>query len=112
MGLLYLFELPTILVGFYFMLRKYLRTAIFLSVWTIFGIVGSALTSDDIPNLQRVLLILPPLTIFSAFGVLAIYSFVQSKKNKTRAICFFSQCLLFFQRFILSGAVLFSGKSI
>lgn len=111
MGLLYLFELPTILVGFYFMLRRYLKTAIFLSVWIIFGIVGSALTSDDIPNLQRVLLILPPLTIFSAYGVLAIYNFVQSKKNKIRVILlFFAMLIIFFNVSYYLVQYYFQGK--
>jgi len=89
MGLLHLFELPILLVGFYFIFRNYLRTAIFLSLWITFGIIGSALTWEDIPNLQRILIILPALVIISGYGALILYKFILEKKGSIKLTALF-----------------------
>lgn len=82
MGLLHIVELPFLLFGLFFMFKKNLKTAAFLGIWIAFGLLGSALTSDDVPNLQRTLLILPALSIFIAYGALGVYEFIKLKNKK------------------------------
>lgn len=79
-GLLYLFELPFLLLGVWFLLRNGKREGIFLITWITLAPVGSALTFDDVPNLQRTLLIFPALSIVIAKGIHE--SFLLIKKSK------------------------------
>jgi len=80
MGLLHIFELPLLLAGIFFMFKKYIKIGVFLVSWIILGIFGASLTSDDIPNLQRIVIILPALILFSSYGALSIYEFILNKK--------------------------------
>ncbi|MDO8658788.1 MAG: glycosyltransferase family 39 protein, partial [Candidatus Levybacteria bacterium] len=51
MGLLYVHELPLILSGLFIMLKKQRRVGLFLLGWLLISPIGSALASDDVPNL-------------------------------------------------------------
>lgn len=79
-GLLYLFELPLLFLGAWFLIRKSKKQAFFIIGWVLIAPVGSALTFDDIPNLQRTLIIFPALSIILAYGVLSIINEVKLKK--------------------------------
>jgi len=71
MGLMYLVELPFILIGFYQLLKKSSRKKIFLIplIWLVLGPVVAGLTQDDVPNVQRSLLMLPALLIITSYGL-------------------------------------------
>ncbi len=71
-GLLYLFELPLLLLGLWSMLRDQKRLGYFFAGWVLLAPVGSALTFDDIPNLQRTLIIFPALSIIAAYGLVTL----------------------------------------
>lgn len=81
-GLLYLIELPFMFLGIWFLWKGNRRVAVFLSGWIIFAPLGSALTFDDIPNLQRTLIVFPTLSIISALGFLESVSLIKNKKLK------------------------------
>lgn len=69
MGILYLYELPLIIYALFSLLKRSARIGLFLLSWIIISPIGSALTSDDIPNLQRTLLSVPAYTILSGYGL-------------------------------------------
>jgi 4-amino-4-deoxy-L-arabinose transferase-like glycosyltransferase len=73
MGLLYLFELPLLLFGIWKLFINHKKQAVFLSGWILLAPFGSALTYDDIPNLQRTLIIFPALSIVVAYGFLQVW---------------------------------------
>ncbi len=79
-GLLYLFELPLLLIGINTLWQKKRNTAIFIFGWIAIAPLGSALTFDDVPNLQRTLLVFPALSILAASGADAIIGFKLSQK--------------------------------
>lgn len=78
-GLLYLLELPLILVGVFRLIQENKKLFTFLAGWIVIVPIGSALTFDDVPNLQRTLLVFPALSIIEAFGLLQLIEFI--KKN-------------------------------
>ncbi len=79
-GLLSLFELPLILMGIWFILKsKGLSGPLILS-WLVLAPVGSALTFDDIPNLQRALIVFPMLSLVIALGANQLIIWVTEKK--------------------------------
>jgi len=79
-GLLYIFEIPFLIFGMYQLLKSDKKTATFLSLWIILAPLGSALTYDDVPNLQRTLILFPALSIVSAYGIFSIFALLKKKK--------------------------------
>lgn len=78
-GILYVYELPLLLLGIVAFLKKKSRVGLFLISWVILVPVGSALTFDDVPNLQRTLLVFPVVSIISSFGLLFLISLIQNR---------------------------------
>ncbi|MDO8621153.1 MAG: glycosyltransferase family 39 protein [Candidatus Levybacteria bacterium] len=79
-GLLYLFELPFLILGVWYLLSIDKKNLFFLIGWILLAPIGSSLTFDDVPNLQRTLIIFPALSIVSALGLLYILSKVNKDK--------------------------------
>jgi len=73
MGLLYFYELPLLIFGIWKLFAYDKKQALFLSGWILFAPFGSAFTYDDIPNLQRTLIIFPALSIINAYGLLQLW---------------------------------------
>ena len=97
MGLLYVFEFPLIILGVWEIFKKNKRIGVFIVGWILLVPVGSALTFDDIPNLQRTLIIFPAFSILSAVGFLGLVDYL--KRNiKTKYVLKFI--------YILTGAII------
>lgn len=79
-GLLYIYELPLLLFGLIELSKINRRLALFITGWIILAPLGSALTFDDIPNLQRTLIIFPAISFISALGVVNIYGLLRGLK--------------------------------
>lgn len=80
MGLLYLLDFPLIIFGLIKLINKEKKGALLLIGWVLLAPVGSALTFDDIPNLQRTLIIFPALSIITAFGLLEFWKTIKHIK--------------------------------
>lgn len=81
MGLLYFFELPLLIFGLWKLLGFDKKRALFLGGWILLAPLGSALTYDDIPNLQRTLIVFPALAIVIAYGFLELWSLTYKLKT-------------------------------
>lgn len=77
MGILYIFELPLLFLGSWFLLKTNKRVGALLIGWILLVPVGSGLTFDDIPNLQRTLIIFPALSIISGSGFYASLKYLR-----------------------------------
>ncbi len=78
-SLLYLVELPLLLLGMWSLYKNHKKIALLIFGWVLLVPVGSALTFDDVPNLQRTLMMQPALAIIIAY---ALYTLTQFKKYK------------------------------
>ncbi len=78
-GLLYILELPILLFGIFKLAKEDRRLFVFLFGWIAITPLGSALTFDDVPNIQRTLIIFPALSMVEAFGLFQLIEFL--KKN-------------------------------
>lgn len=91
-GLLYLLELPLILLGIYYLIsNKNIYYKIPL-VWLLIAPIVPAITMDDVPNINRAIVMFPMLEIIAGFGFL---SFIKSIKYKNRATILITLLLLF-----------------
>lgn len=79
MGLLYLFEIPLLIFALFVLFAQEKRQGILLVSWILIAPVGSALTFDDIPNLQRTLISAPIFSILSAYGLVIFYIYLKKK---------------------------------
>lgn len=95
-GLLYLFELPLLIYGIWSLLQKRKKEGILLMGWVILAPVGSALTFDDIPNLQRTLIMLPALSIISASGFYELILILKRKKRFLKVGIIFISVIVFY----------------
>lgn len=96
MGLLYPFELPLLLVGLITLFVRYRRIGYFLFGWIVLAPIGSAMTFDDVPNLQRTLIVFPALSILTAVGFLQIWGYIKSLRGS------------FVMKILLIGIIIFS----
>lgn len=78
-GLLYFFDLPLLLLGGWYLLRREGRERFILAAWLLLAFIGSALAFDDIPNLQRTLIALP---IFSTMISLGLWQLICRRKRQ------------------------------
>lgn len=86
MGLLYLFELPFLLVGIYTLIFSSFakRTKLMIFAWFLLAPVPAMITSG-VPHAVRTLNFLPMFQIFSGLGILVAFFYFESLK-KTKAI--------------------------
>lgn len=75
MGVLYFFELPFILLGLLHFLKKKEKMQMFILYWLLIAPIAASLTVEDIPNFQRVILMLPAIEIVIATGILQVVIF-------------------------------------
>lgn len=80
MGLLYIYQLPLLILAFIYLQSYNKKINLFLFGWIGLSLLGSALTFDDIPNLQRTLIAAPPFAILSGYGAFIIVD--KTRKNK------------------------------
>lgn len=71
-GILYISYLPLFFAGLYWLFKQKKFYFIFLTGWVGIGFIGSALTFDDVPNLQRTLIVFPAILIIIAAGIQSI----------------------------------------
>ncbi len=108
-SLLFLWELPLLVLGIWFIARYNMRLAILIIGWILIVPIGSALTFDDIPNIQRTLIMAPALCILIAFGYVACLAHLTNKKTRIAFValsillCAYSVASFFLQYFVHAG---------
>ena len=91
MGLLYLADLPLLLMGIGWLIHRRNKEKTLLIGWFILSFAGSALTFDDIPNLQRTLMVVPVLSIVIAWGAITAIAYAKGM-NQKRLLAFLVVC--------------------
>ncbi|MEK7450502.1 MAG: hypothetical protein AAB662_01020 [Patescibacteria group bacterium] len=81
MGLMYIVELPFLLFGVYALLKTKNRISKLPILWLIIAPVVGAITMDDIPNINRAIVMVPALEIITAVGFLNAINFFHKKKS-------------------------------
>lgn len=77
MGLLYIFELPFLLIGIYFFLKKdYGKTKLLVLCWFLITPIPASITSG-VPHAVRTLNFLPTFQIFTALGIFYSFSIIR-----------------------------------
>lgn len=84
MGMLYIWELPFIISGIYYLLQNRNKSAYVIFWWFLISPVASSITKGT-PHAVRSLLYLPTYQIFSAFGLVTIVYYLNKNYKKRTA---------------------------
>lgn len=99
-GVLYLIELPFLLIGLFSFLKERKKEQLFILFWLVAGPIAASLTIEDVPNFQRALITLPAFVILISYGIFQSLNFVKNKRYIILAliiiISFYLYSLLFF----------------
>ncbi len=82
MGLIYIVELPFIIIGIFYLLsskNKYHKLPL---IWLFLSPLAAAMTRDDIPNIQRAIVMFPVIELIAAYGLVAISDKFKSYQNR------------------------------
>lgn len=80
-GNLYSIELLFLLTGLYMIATRRKQYHLLLAFWILLSPLGSSLTYDDVPNMQRTLLIQPALSIVLAMGIYYFFEKIRTVKS-------------------------------
>lgn len=80
MGLMYILELPFLLFGAYVLLGSRSRLQKLPLVWLVIAPAVAAVTMDDIPNINRAIVMVPVLEIIVAVGIFNAVNYFQKRK--------------------------------
>jgi 4-amino-4-deoxy-L-arabinose transferase-like glycosyltransferase len=102
-GLFYIWEAPFLLIGIYAILRRKKRNEILLLLWWLVLLLPSVITSDEIPNVHRNLVILISMTAIIATGIYEMFNYKVLKNLKILPIIFIAILTLGIYEFLYFG---------
>lgn len=85
-GLFYFWQIPFFIAGGYVLLRRKEKLLLFLFGWIGLLLIPTALTFDEIPNIYRSLIILPPALVILAIGIYEIFSYKLINRNLSKLL--------------------------
>jgi len=86
MGLIYLVELPFILIGIFYLITSKDRYHKLPLLWLLLAPLVAAFTIDDTPNLQRAIVMFPMIELFVAYGFIMLLNKFSGIKSKILVI--------------------------
>lgn len=92
MGMLYLFQLPLVLIGLYLMIKEHTKVHLFIILWFLIAPVP-AIFSEAAPHAVRSLNMVIPLSIISAYTIVYLFS---KKEIILKLFLFFTILISFF----------------
>lgn len=98
-GLLYLWELPFVLAGIYFLIKNKPKFYQIIFLWWLLAPVPAAPTTQ-LPHAIRTLNMVIPMHIFTAYGFYSLLKYLRNKKPFIKNSLLFILCSLLFVNFI------------
>jgi len=96
MGLIYLAEAPPIIVGIILLAISQRKIDKIPIIWVLTAPLVASITMDDVPNLQRAIIMLPAIEIIASYG---LYSFINARKRISKLIMSSFLVILFILNF-------------
>lgn len=108
MGLVYLIEFPFILYGLYFLLKSGNKMHKLPILWLVIAPVVAAITMDDIPNINRSIIMIPAIELIAAVGFYRLVGVFNKKKVlfiTISGILFFGNIFYFGNQYFVNAKV-------
>lgn len=109
-GLLYIFQLPLIAISFIYLYFRGKKLFFFLFGWVALSFLGSSLTYDDIPNMQRTLIAVPAISIITGYGAYIVWDKIREKRTYVPLVILasgilFLSILYFLVQYFIQGRI-------
>ncbi len=108
MGLLYLVELPCIVVGLLFLFAQRDAFSKVPLMWVCIAPLAASMTTDDIPNVQRVMVMFPMCELIAGYGIIRIISSSAAHRKNIIIACltmaFVFNGIYFFHQYLVHGS--------
>ena len=72
-GLVFFWQLPFVLLGFYLAFRKKIPEVMLMILWWLVLLIPVSLTFDEVPNVYRSAIIIFPISLLSSFGLVSFF---------------------------------------
>jgi len=108
MGLMYIIELPFLILGVYWLIKSNNRMHKVPLIWLLVAPIVPAITMDDIPNVNRSIIMLPALEVIVAVGLVSAITFFHKKKllfMKLIALFFLGNVFYFSHQYFVNATV-------
>ena len=107
MGLIYLVESPFILFGLYWLIKSNNKIHKIPLIWLLVAPIVPAITMDDIPNVNRSILMVPALEIIAAVGFINAIKSVNKKSLFVglSALLFLGNIIYFGHQYFLNAKI-------
>lgn len=86
MGLVYIVELPFILMGIYVLIKSKDKNSKIPLIWLVIAPIVAAVTVDDTPNVRRSLLMVPAIEIIASVGIISFFNYFRNRNFKVNTI--------------------------
>lgn len=107
LGVLYLFELPWLILGIIGLVNSQIRNKATIISWLLIGLIPASITNNE-QSAGRSLIILPVILIIISFGVLNFFRYLNLIKNKLLKISAISVYALFVLVVLIQAVLVFS----
>lgn len=107
LGVLYLFELPWLILGVYEIIKKKIENKTVIILWMLIGILPASLTNNE-QSPVRSLVILPVLILVISYGVACFFKLINGLKNNYFRTALFGGYLLFIGVMLIHAFLIFS----
>lgn len=107
LGVLYIFELPFLLLGIIELIRNRVPNRLVILLWVLLGIIPASLTNNE-QNTGRTLLIVPALLAINALGFSRFLFFVDSFKKSYYKLFFYTGYLFICIVFLIQAFLIFT----
>ena len=95
LGILYIFELPFLIIGIVEIFKKKLNYGYFLLAWIVIGFFPASITNNEY-NAGRALVAIPALLLIVGTGAVSFVSWLKNLKQPWKYSIFTAYCLLIF----------------
>lgn len=106
-GVLYLYELPWLILGIVEMVKKKIENKGLIVTWILLGIIPASLTNNE-QNSGRSLIILPMLILIISFGAIRFFQTMDRLKNRYLRMGLMSGYIFFIGIILIQSFLVFS----
>lgn len=106
-GVLYLYELPWLILGIVEMVKKKIENKGLIVTWILLGIIPASLTNNE-QNSGRSLIILPMLILIISFGAIRFFQTMDRLKNRYLKVGLRSGYIFFIGIILIQSFLVFS----
>lgn len=107
LGILYLFELPLLILGILYVFRKNVAYKSLIFAWILIGLIPASLTNNE-QHPGRTFVMIPALTLLLAIGGVNFFEIIKNKFNKNTAVIFYSIFLVLICINIIQALLIYS----